>query len=73
MSTQFEKYAKFLKDILSAVERRFEPWPTWLINCNDAFYFSDGKSDEERTRALNLLLDCPFGPSPMVENEKKKT
>ena len=42
------------------------------MSCNDAFNFSEEKSHEERTRAFVALMDCPFGPFPLVEDEKER-
>lgn len=72
IKNRYSKYAKLLGDILDCLQRRFEPWPTWLVLCNKTFNFEVELTLQERQTSLHELMDCPFGASPLLPEEKKR-
>ena len=51
---------------------RFHPFPKWLISCGEAFNFNNGFLTDARMIAFDNLLDCPAGPTPLLDNEKQR-
>ena len=51
---------------------RFEPWPQWLTNCNNAFNFQNGLVIQERKVSFDNLMDCKCGPNPLLSEERKR-
>ena len=49
---------------------RFEPWPQWLILCDEAFNFESDISNEKRKNSFDKLMECPSGPNPLLKDEK---
>ena len=70
--TRFRHYAKFLSELIDSLKNRFEPWPQWMLLCNETFNFSNELPLADRQAALEILMDCPFGPSPLLNDEKKR-
>ena len=69
---RFDKYAKYLDGLLLSLEDRFEPWPHWLTQSDIAFNFKNNIDLETRKKALQDLMECPFGPAPLVQEEKQR-
>ena len=72
VKSRYTHYAKLLEDIISSIQRRFEPWPRWLLCCEEAFNFSNGLVLSERTSSLVTLMSLPSGPNPLLEDEKAR-
>ena len=70
--SRYPKYAKYLHDILDSLTRRFEPWPQWLTNCNNAFNFQNGLVIQERKVSFENHMDCKCGPNPLLEEERNR-
>ena len=68
--SRYPKYAKYLHDIFDSLKRRFEPWPQWLTNCNNAFNFQNGLVIQERKVSFDNLMDCKCGPNPLLPEGK---
>ena len=43
-----------------------------MLLCNETFNFSNELPLADRQAALEILMDCPFGPSPLLNEEKKR-
>ena len=52
------------------MENRFEPWPEWIILCDDAFNFSSNNTTLNRKQSFSFLLDRPCGIHPLLQEEK---
>ena len=72
VKSRYSKYSKFLKDIISSIQRRFEPWPDWLKYCNDAFNFKNELTIGERKESLRVLMELPSAPVPLLTEEKNR-
>ena len=57
---------------MSSMQRRFEPWPSWVKCCNEAFNFNNNYTHEERKAALRRLMDILSGPTPLLSEEKER-
>ena len=69
---RFKHYGDYLGKLLHSLKIRYEPWPNWLLYCEDTFNFSKELTLHERETALKKLMNCPFGPTPLIPDEKKR-
>ena len=66
-------YGNYLHNLSEQFVFRFHPWPQWLILCNEAFNFEiSDVSTETRKDSFEQLMECPFGPNPLLDNEKAR-
>ena len=69
----FSLYSKMTESfVLDSIRRRFEPWPKWLICCEEAFNFGNDLEQQERKEAFQKLMECQAGPNPLLTEEKKR-
>ena len=54
------------------LEKRFEPWPTWIQLCENAFNFKNDIEQEERKLHFSQLLELPHGINPLSTEEKER-
>ena len=54
------------------LEKRFEPWPTWIQLCEIAFNFKNDIEQEERKLHFSQLLEFPHGINPLSTKEKER-
>ena len=71
VKSRYPKYTKYIQDVLDSIQRRFEPWPKWLIHCEEAFNFGNELEQQEREKAFQSLMDGQAGLSPLLTEEKK--
>ncbi|MCP3848896.1 MAG: hypothetical protein GY694_01470, partial [Gammaproteobacteria bacterium] len=72
VKSRYTKYTKYIQDVLDSMQRRFEPWPEWLIHCEEAFNFGNELEQQEREESFKNLMECQAGPSPLLADEKKR-
>ena len=72
IKSRYPKYTKYIQDVLDSIRRRFEPWPKWLICCEEAFNFGNDLEQQERKEAFQKLMECQAGPNPLLTEEKKR-
>ena len=65
-------YGTYLHNLGAQFVSRFHPWPKWLISCNEAFNFASNITYDTRMKAFEILMNCPFGPNPLLDDEKAR-
>jgi len=70
--SRYKAYDKYLKLLIQQFVERFEPWPTWLILCENSFNFLNGFEQNERRTYFKELLDLPHGINPLNNEEKER-
>ena len=53
------------------LEKRFEPWPTWIQLCENALNFKNDIEQEERKLHFSQLLELPHRTNPLSTNGKE--
>ena len=69
---RFPHYAEYLTQLLNSLKNRYEPWPEWLLCCDKSCNFEKELTIAERETALKKLMNCPFGPLPLISDEKNR-
>ena len=72
VDNKFLLYGTYLGGLATQFVSRFHPWPKWLISCGEEFNFNNSFLTDARMVAFDNLLDCPAGPTPLLDNEKQK-
>ena len=70
--SRFQKYEKYLVELLASLRQRYEPWPKWLLMSDDCFNFAKELTQVERQSSLKALMECPTGPIPLLPEEKTR-
>ena len=70
VKVRFKDFAKFLQSFIKELENRFEPWPEWIILCDDTFNFSSNNTTTDRKQLFLFLLNRPCGIHPLLQEEK---
>ena len=52
VKSRYTNYTKYIQDVLDSMQRRFEPWPEWLIPCEEVFNFGTSWSSRKGRRLL---------------------
>ena len=70
--SRYSHYANYLGELLASLKQRFEPWKNWVCLSDDVFNFANELTMAERQASLKSLMECPFGPTPYVQEEKNR-
>ena len=72
VTQRFRAYRIYLDLLISELINRFEPWPEWLMLCQNCFNFRNTLEFIERRESFTKLLNLPFGISPLIHEEKER-
>ena len=68
---KFKLYSIYLDALISYLASYFEPWPEWVILCNNSLNFTNDLDFHEREESFSRLLDMPNGLHPLLDGEKQ--
>ena len=69
---KFKNYVTYLDSLINHLVQRFEPWPEWVVLCNDCFNFLNKIENTDRSIAFELLLNMPCEINTLLDDEKSR-
>ena len=67
---KFANYVTYIDSLLGHMAQRFEPWPEWLILCDNSFNFLNDLDTFDRKLSFEKLLDMPYSVKSLDSNER---
>lgn len=67
---KYKNYMTYIDSLIRYLEQYFEPWPEWVVLCNNSFNFRNDLEIADRKESFKQLMDMPHGINTLLADEK---